>query len=88
MIIIIFAEIFFVCFMKDKIYKQGSLLAKINSPSDLRKLKKDELDNLAQQIREYIVDIVSEKGGISVQVLVLLNLQLRYITFLILRMIS
>ena len=63
MIIIIFAEIFFVCFMKDKIYKQGSLLAKINSPSDLRKLKKDELDNLAQQIREYIVDIVSEKGG-------------------------
>ena len=63
MIIIIFAEIFFVCFMEDKIYKQGSLLAKINSPSDLRKLKKDELDNLAQQIREYIVDIVSEKGG-------------------------
>ena len=49
--------------MEDKIYKQGSLLAKINSPSDLRKLKKDELDNLAQQIREYIVDIVSEKGG-------------------------
>ena len=49
--------------MKDKIYKQGSLLAKINSPSDLRKLKKGELDNLAQQMRDYIVDIVSEKGG-------------------------
>ena len=44
-------------------YTQGRLLKKINSPEDLRKLKKSELTNLSQEIRQYIIDIVSEKGG-------------------------
>ena len=44
-------------------YKQGDLLARINSPSDLRELKKTELPKLSQQLRQYILDIVSENGG-------------------------
>ena len=44
-------------------YTQGRLLKKINSHEDLRKLKKSELTNLSQEIRQYIIDIVSEKGG-------------------------
>ena len=44
-------------------YYQGPLLSKINSPEDLRKLKRSELPQLAEELRQYIVDIVSEKGG-------------------------
>jgi len=46
-----------------KKYNQGPLLKNINSPEDLRKLKKEELKNLAKELRQYIIDIVSEKGG-------------------------
>ena len=46
-----------------KKYDQGELLKNINSPSDLRKLKKEQLPILAQELRQYIIDIVSEKGG-------------------------
>jgi len=44
-------------------YQQGDLLQNINSPSDLRKLKKDQLPELSKELRGYIIDIVSEKGG-------------------------
>ena len=44
-------------------YQQGDLLQNINSPSDLRKLKKDQLPELSKELREYIIDIVSDKGG-------------------------
>ena len=44
-------------------YKQGEILKKINSPADLRKLKKSQLPDLSEQLRQYIIDIVSEKGG-------------------------
>ena len=44
-------------------YQQGDLLQNINSPSDLRKLKKDQLPELSKELREYIIDIVSHKGG-------------------------
>ena len=44
-------------------YKQGSLLSKINSPDDLRKLKKSQLSDFAKELRQYIIDIVSENGG-------------------------
>ena len=44
-------------------YKQGEILKKINSPADLRKLKKSQLLDLSEQLRQYIIDIVSEKGG-------------------------
>ncbi len=47
---------------KDK-YIQGELLKQINSPADLRKLKKNQLSQVAKEVRQYIIDIVSEKGG-------------------------
>ena len=48
---------------KIKKYDQGPLLSKINSPVDLRRLKTPQLPQLANELRQYIVDIVSEKGG-------------------------
>ena len=47
----------------EKTYNQGELLSKINSPEDLRKLKREQLPKLAKELRQYIIDIVSEKGG-------------------------
>jgi len=44
-------------------YTPGPLLAKIDSPADLRKLKKHELVQLSQELRQYIIDIVSVNGG-------------------------
>jgi len=45
-------------------YKPGPLLAQINTPEDLRKLlKPEQLPELTKELRQYIVDIVSEKGG-------------------------
>ena len=40
-----------------------SLLDKINYPSDLRKLRKDELKQLAKELREELIDVVSTTGG-------------------------
>ncbi len=39
------------------------LLEKINSPEDLRKLKASSLKQVAQEVRELILQVVSEKGG-------------------------
>ena len=44
-------------------YYQGELLAKIDSPSDLRKLDITQLTQICDEVRQYIIDIVSEKGG-------------------------
>ena len=44
-------------------YQQGPLLSKINTPDDLRKLKKNQLKQVSNELRQYIIDIVSEKGG-------------------------
>lgn len=41
----------------------GALLRKINFPSDLRKLKTNELEELCNELRQYIIDIVSVNGG-------------------------
>ena len=46
-----------------KSYKQGDLLRKISDPSDLKKLDPKQLDYLCEDLRRYIIDIVSEKGG-------------------------
>ena len=40
-----------------------SLLDKINYPADLRKLRKDELRQLAKELREELIDVVSTTGG-------------------------
>lgn len=45
-------------------YVPGPLLAKVNSPEDLKKnVSEQELPQFCQELRQYIVDIVSEKGG-------------------------
>jgi len=43
--------------------KKFNILHKIDSPSDLRKLSRDELNKICDEIREYIIEIVEEKGG-------------------------
>jgi 1-deoxy-D-xylulose-5-phosphate synthase len=44
-------------------YPQGPLLSNINNPDDLRKLSKNQLEQICSELRQYIIDIVSEKGG-------------------------
>ncbi len=41
----------------------GNLLSQINYPSDLKELKEDELELLCQELRQYIIDMVSVNGG-------------------------
>ena len=42
---------------------QGPLLSKINSPDDLRKLQPEELPGLCQEIRQFILEVISENPG-------------------------
>lgn len=44
-------------------FKAGPLLAAINSPEDLKKLKEEQLAEVCNELRQYIIDIVSVKGG-------------------------
>src|SRR6476659_9538655 len=41
----------------------GPLLKSINSPADLKKLKKSQLHKLCDELRQYIIDVVSVYGG-------------------------
>ncbi len=41
----------------------GPLLANINSPADLRKLDKTQLPQVCNELRQYIIDMVSVHGG-------------------------
>ena len=43
--------------------KPGKLLQKINSPADLKKLKKSQMQAVCNELRQYIVDVVSVYGG-------------------------
>ncbi len=40
-----------------------SILEQINSPDDLKKVRPEDLNRLANEIREYLIEIVSETGG-------------------------
>lgn len=40
-----------------------SLLSQINSPEDLKKLKPSQLKLLAEELRKYIIEVVSQRGG-------------------------
>ncbi|MCL9804880.1 1-deoxy-D-xylulose-5-phosphate synthase [Flavobacterium amniphilum] len=42
---------------------KGKLLHSINSPSDLKKLEPSQLPVLAQELRDFIIDIISQKEG-------------------------
>jgi len=42
---------------------QGSVLARIQSPADVKELSEERLVQLAQELRETIIEIVSKTGG-------------------------
>jgi 1-deoxy-D-xylulose-5-phosphate synthase len=42
---------------------KSNLLSNINSPSDLRLLDEGQLPQLAQELRDFIIDIVAVKEG-------------------------
>lgn len=44
-------------------YTPGPLLSQINAPADLKKLNKQELVQLSEELRQYIIDVVSVNGG-------------------------
>ena len=41
----------------------GRLIKQINFPDDLRKFKKDDLKQISDELREELIDVVSETGG-------------------------
>src|SRR5688500_12659770 len=41
----------------------GPLLTRINSPADLKQLSREQLHQLSEELRQYIIDIVSVHGG-------------------------
>ncbi|MBU7578573.1 MAG: 1-deoxy-D-xylulose-5-phosphate synthase [Flavihumibacter sp.] len=43
--------------------KPGPLLGQINQPSDLKKLGKEQLHQVCDELRQYIIDVVSVHGG-------------------------
>ncbi len=44
-------------------FKAGELLSKIEYPADLRKFKEEDLPQISRELRQYIIDVVSQKGG-------------------------
>ncbi|MBC7863973.1 MAG: 1-deoxy-D-xylulose-5-phosphate synthase [Bacteroidia bacterium] len=44
-------------------FRPGELLAKIDSPADLKKLTEPQLEQLCNELRQFIIDLVSVKGG-------------------------
>ena len=43
--------------------EKTTILDRVDSPADLRHLDRDELDQLCDDIRKHIIDVVEEKGG-------------------------
>ena len=41
----------------------GPLLAQIENPADLKKLSRDQMLQVAEELRQYIIDVVSVHGG-------------------------
>lgn len=44
-------------------FELGQLLAQINAPSDMKKLSESDLEQLCQELRQYIIEVVSKYGG-------------------------
>lgn len=44
-------------------YNAGPLLSSIKSPADLKKLKIEELPQVSDEVRQYIIDVISEIGN-------------------------
>ena len=50
--------------MSDQPYAAGPLLSKITEPADLRReFGVEDLPQVCDELRQFIVDVVSEKGG-------------------------
>lgn len=49
--------------MKRNARKEEKMLEEINSPQDLKKLTLQQKKKLAEEIRNYIIEIVSKNGG-------------------------
>ncbi|MFA8299869.1 MAG: 1-deoxy-D-xylulose-5-phosphate synthase [Hyphomicrobiales bacterium] len=45
------------------IIKSGEILSKIESPADLKKLNGDQLKEVCKELRQYIIDIISQNPG-------------------------
>ncbi len=43
--------------------KAGQLLRQIDNPTDLKKLSKDQMQQVCDELRQYIIDVVSVYGG-------------------------
>ncbi|MGA0171949.1 MAG: 1-deoxy-D-xylulose-5-phosphate synthase N-terminal domain-containing protein, partial [Pelagibacteraceae bacterium] len=41
----------------------SKLLDQIEYPADLRKLNRDQLEKVSEELREELIDVVSETGG-------------------------
>jgi 1-deoxy-D-xylulose-5-phosphate synthase len=44
-------------------FEAGPLLSKINAPEDLKKVSRDKLHQVCDELRQYIIDVVSVQGG-------------------------
>ena len=44
--------------------KPGALLQQINSPADLKKLSKEHMHQVCDELRQYIIDVVVFTAGI------------------------
>ena len=49
--------------LKGEGFIPGPLLANIDSPADLKKLSETQLEQVCDELRQYIIDLVSVKGG-------------------------
>ena len=44
-------------------YPQGPLLSKIQIPADLKKVNIDQLPQVSDELRQYIIDVISDIGN-------------------------
>ena len=44
-------------------FEAGPLLSTINNPDDLKKLSREKLHQVCDELRQYIIDVVSVQGG-------------------------
>ena len=50
-------------FILEKKILMGRLIKQIKFPADLRKFKKDDLRQISDELRDELIDVVSETGG-------------------------
>lgn len=48
---------------KEAMTEKGIILDRVENPSDLKELERDQLVILCREIREFIIDVVSQQGG-------------------------